>query len=449
MIAKRAPESSCSPKTVRPLFSIIVRTLFVVGCVAGVAMLAMDLWPRGQAPVADVEPPAPAPEVEVAEKPAHAGPEVTNGTVQPGDTFSTLLERHLDPRELKMLIADCGKVFSLTSLRAGKPYSILTLKQDFLGFEYQISDEEKLIVRRDWDGFWVKRRPLKYDVETVAVEGRIDSSLFQAVSAAGEKPELAVRLAEIFAWEIDFLRDLRQGDAFRVLVEKRFRKGVFTGYGEILAAEFVNQGESFQGFRHKAADGQHHYYGAKGESLRKAFLKAPLKFTRISSGFTNRRLHPVTGEWKAHPAIDYAAPTGTPVMAVADGVVQKAEYGRGNGNCVKLKHASGYVTMYLHLHGYAKGVKPGVRVKQGQLIGYVGSTGLSTGPHLDFRMTLNGKFVNPTTIKSVRAEPLTGKALTAFKAMVAEREALMATAGVKKRAVQVSLAGGNDEEKKN
>ena len=221
-------------------------------------------------------------------------------------------------------------------------------------------------------------------------------------------------LADIFGWDIDFSLDLRVGDSFQALVEKRYLGGKPAGYGHVLAAEFVNQGEVFNAIRFQSGDEPAAYYDEEGRNLRKAFLKAPLKYTRISSGYTLRRLHPVSKTWKPHPAIDFAAPIGTPVKTVGDGTVVRKGYGRGNGYYVEIRHANGYKSMYLHLSRFAKGLARGSRVKQGELIGYVGNTGISTGPHLDFRMTLNGKPLNPLTLKSPAAASISGQHMTEF-----------------------------------
>ncbi len=255
------------------------------------------------------------------------------------------------------------------------------------------------------------------------VRGRIDSSLFEAVTSTGESDVLAMNLADIFAWDIDFILDIREGDSFQALVEKRYREGKPAGYGRILAAEFTNQGTTFQAFLYQDGDRRPDYFDADGQSLRKAFLKAPLSFSRISSGFTMRRYHPITKTWKAHPAIDYAAPRGTPIKSVGDGTIIKKGYTRGNGNYVKIRHNSSYETLYLHMKGFAKGIAKGKRVAQGQTIGYVGSTGLATGPHLCFRMYKNGAPVNPHRVKAPSANPVSKESLADFKVTVGELHA--------------------------
>ncbi len=348
-------------------------------------------------------------------------------TINPGETASSLLSAYLDASEMHTLAESCEPVHSLRRIRAGQSYYLTIEDGELTAFEYEIDNETRLVATRNEDGFCVTSKRLYADIETRSVEGVITSNLFNAVTEQGETPELAVRLADIFAWEIDFIRDIREGDSFRVLVERRSIKGEHVGYGRILAAEFSNQNQHYEGYLFQTADGDSAYYTSDGKSLRKAFLKAPLHFTRVSSGFNLRRLHPILKVRRPHPAIDYAAPTGTPVMAIGDGTVITRAYGRGAGNYVKLRHVNGYESAYLHLSKFAKGVSKGSRVQQGQVIGYVGSTGMSTGPHLDFRMKKDGEFINPTNIKNVRAEPLTESQMAQFRLAVAAHKSRMYT----------------------
>lgn len=346
---------------------------------------------------------------------AEPSEQVVEDTVSPGDTASSLLGEALSPIELHNLLAQVRPVYPLSRLKAGQAYLRKTLDSALQRFEYEIDDNERLVVERSGDGFAARREAIQYELRPAAVAGRITSSLWESVTSIDENPALAVRLSEIFAWDIDFIRDIQPGDTFRVIVDKRYREGQFVGYGEIKAAEFVNQGESYEAFLFRSKEGDANYYDASGRNLRKAFLKAPLKFTRISSGFTMRRLHPVLGIYRPHPAIDYAAPSGAPVYVIGDGAVVGKGWDNGGGNYVKVRHAGGYETTYMHLKGFARGLCTGQRLHQGQLIGYVGSTGLATGPHLDFRMKVAGRYVNPRTIKSVPADPVPSKLMAAFK----------------------------------
>jgi murein DD-endopeptidase MepM/ murein hydrolase activator NlpD len=325
----------------------------------------------------------------------------------------------------------CEERFSLKRLRTGKPYGITLEKGEFVSFLYEIDADTKLAVNRDDGKFLATLENIVYDVTVERVGGPIRSHLFQAVDDAGERAVLAVNLAEIFAWEIDFIRDVHPGDSFTLLVEKRFREGAFKGYGRILAAEFHNQGARFDAYAYRDADGVPHYYNGKGESVKRAFLKTPLSFTRISSPFSNSRLHPILHVRRTHPAVDYAAPAGTPVKAVGNGVVTFKGRGEGAGNYVALRHGNNYETMYLHLSGFAKGLEKGKKVFQGEVIGFVGSTGHATGPHLDFRMKKGGAYINPLTIANPRTEPVGTQDMAEFKHLVAKmRDTLRQIAAV-------------------
>ncbi|GAB4269678.1 MAG: M23 family metallopeptidase [Deferrisomatales bacterium] len=369
----------------------------------------------------DVEPTPPvAAQAPVPPEPPPVQRQVTRGVIRPGDTLWGLLGKYLTPQEIHALAEDSREVFPLSRICAGQPYEICTVEGSLEQFAYEIDREEKLVVRVAPEGFTVSKEPIPYEVRTDWVGGTIRTSLFDAVTEIGESPELALALADIFAWDVDFILDIREGDSFRALVEKRLREGKPAGYGRILAAEFVNQGTAYRAFWFQDGDRPAAYYDADGNSLRKAFLRAPLSFTRISSGFSRRRFHPITKTWKAHPAIDYAAPTGTPIKAVGDGVVVRKGYTRGNGNFIKLRHNAAYETLYLHMSRFAKGMRKGRKVAQGEVIGYVGSTGLATGPHLCFRMYRNGSPVNPLRVKSPAADPVSPANRAAFRARAAQ-----------------------------
>ncbi|MDW7709480.1 MAG: peptidoglycan DD-metalloendopeptidase family protein [Deferrisomatales bacterium] len=418
----------------RPLGAAPGRKLRWAGRLAYVAValaatfVAYSIGYRQAAPRVDatLSSEAAEPAVEaVAENPSLAVPEprpperrVHRGTVRPGDTVSGLLRDLLSPREIHDLAKTAERVFPLTRVAAGQPYRLTTVDGVLESFTYEIDRDEELTILRCEDGaFSCSRVPIEYRVETEVVQGTIRSSLFEAVSQAGEGPELAVGLAEIFAWDIDFLRDIRSGDSFQILVERRFREDAPAGYGRILAAQFVNRGDTFHAVWFQDGERAPGYYDLGGNSLRKAFLKAPLTFTRISSGFTNKRFHPITKTWRAHPAIDYAAPAGTPIKTVGDGVVAERGFTSGNGNYVRIRHNGTYETLYLHMSRFAKGLAKGKRVSQGQVIGYVGSTGLATGPHLCFRMYRNGVPINPMRLKSPSAEPVSTARMAEFEVM--------------------------------
>lgn len=362
--------------------------------------------------------------------PVETGPkrEIVESAVKPGETISGLLGEYFSAQELHDLATQSKKVFPLSGLCAGQNYKLCVNDGRFERFEYDINRDFQLIITQDDNGFDISRIPIDYTVKTELVGGVIKSSLFETVSDIGEGPELAITLADTFAWDIDFLRDIRPGDSFQAVIEKRSREGESAGYGSILAASFTNQGRTYQAFLFKDGSRPAAFYDAKGNSLRKAFLKAPLAFSRVSSGFTMRRFHPISKTWKAHPAIDYAAPSGTPIKAVADGSIIKIGYTKFNGNHIKIRHVNGLESLYLHMNGFAKGMKSGKRLVQGQTIGYVGSTGLATGPHLCFRMTQNGAPINPNKIKTTSAEPVSAKRLGEFKTAVVSLQARLSGA---------------------
>lgn len=344
---------------------------------------------------------------------------VAQETVQRGDTAGDILQPFLSQAEIQAFADACEKVFSLRRLRQGRPYTLVSKEDALVSFTYEIDADQKLIVERQEGRFIARLETIHYDVQEVQVQGSITSHLFQAVGAAGETPALAIAMADIFAWEINFIRDLRPGDTFRLLVEKRYRDGEFKGYGRVLAAEFVNQGKTYEAFCYRDAEGFPHYYTSRGESVKRAFLKAPLSFTRISSTFSPKRLHPVLNVWRAHPGIDYAAPKGTPIKAVGSGTVTFKGWGKGAGNYIAIRHNNNFETMYLHLSAFARGLAAGKKVQQGEVIGFVGSTGYSTGPHLDFRMKKDGQYINPLKMVSPRTEPVSKKDFPEFQDLIA------------------------------
>ena len=334
------------------------------------------------------------------------GDAVKHGTVEKGDTLSTVLESV--STEGSFAYANAVKqVFSLRSFRAGQPYVVVT--DNATGrvkrFEYEIDGDRRLVVEGMEDPVARVER-IEYVTLLESIEASIEDNLFQAVADMGEGPQIAILLAELFGSEINFIRDLQPGDSFSVLVEKRYRDGDYKGYGRILAATFTNQGKTFEAFYFKDGKERPQYYNRKGENLRKTLLQAPLSFTRITSRFSHNRKHPILGYSRPHLGVDYGAPTGTPVKAVGDGVVIKRGWAGGYGNQIVLKHDAGLESWYAHLSGYARGLKKGQRVRQGQVIGFVGSTGLSTGPHLDFRLKQNGKFINPVKAINPRGKPV-------------------------------------------
>ncbi|MEJ2700200.1 MAG: peptidoglycan DD-metalloendopeptidase family protein, partial [Desulfuromonadales bacterium] len=349
---------------------------------------------------------------------------------------------YFSPQEIHQLAAESRKIFPLTGICAGQTYQICLTNGAFDRLTFDIDQSDQLIIRKEEEGFNVSRVPIPYTVKDQLVSGKISSSLFESVESIGETPELAMSLADIFAWDIDFIRDIRSGDSFKVLLEKRFRDGKPAGYGRILAAEFTNQGDTYRAFLYSDGDNRPAYYDADGKSLRKTFLRAPLAFTRVSSGYSMHRFHPITKTWKAHPAIDYAAPVGTPIKTVGDGTIYQIGYNRFNGNYIKIRHNGGYVSIYLHMSHFARGMRRYKRVSQGQVIGYVGATGLATGPHLCFRMRKNGAPINPNKIKSAAAAPISKKHLADFERSIRPLVAGLQGGGVLQAKAETSPGDG-------
>lgn len=343
-------------------------------------------------------------------------PAVVSGVIARGDSASELLAPYLSATSVQQLVKASQKVHPLSQIRIGQPYTLVRTPDggDMERFEYEINDLKKLIVTRTEEGLVAHVEPIVYDFQLVRVGGTIRSSLFETLASTGESPILAVRIADIFGSEINFIKDLREGDSFSLLIEKRFRDDAFKGYGKVLGATFTNQGKRYEAYLFEAGDGGEAFYNAKGESLKKTLLKAPLAFTRISSGYSMNRKHPIFKTHKPHQGVDYAVPSGTPVKAVGDGVVTKAGWGNGFGNMVVLKHSGGLESMYSHLSGFASGAKKGTRVRQGQVIGYVGATGYATGPHLDFRLKQNGKYINPSRVVAPRGSAVPRGRMAAF-----------------------------------
>jgi murein DD-endopeptidase MepM/ murein hydrolase activator NlpD len=270
---------------------------------------------------------------------------------------------------------------------------------------------------------WVVRKvSIPAEVRVEPLRGAIRTSLFDSIDQLGEEPQLVLKFVEIFSWDFDFAADSWPGDRFRLLVEKRYADGKFAEYGRILIAQYQHEARRLTGIAFTTKAGRAGFYDPEGRSMRKSFLRSPLEFTRITSGYSLGRRHPILGGVQPHLAVDYAAPPGTPVRTVADGVVTFAGWNGGYGISAQVRHRAGYETMYNHLSRIGSGIRLGVGVAQGQVIGYVGSTGLSTGPHLDYRVMKRGSFVNPLGEKFLPGEPVPTEARAAF---LSARDALL------------------------
>ncbi|MFP4418868.1 MAG: peptidoglycan DD-metalloendopeptidase family protein [Fibrobacterota bacterium] len=319
--------------------------------------------------------------------------------VKSGDTFSSILAGFGLPGENAIAFYRSLSDLGLTGLFPGDSFVVAT-DQDSRLLSLSILSKFRhwYHLKLDSTSFTARKQPLPTVRHTCVVKGRLESSLSEDLYRYGVGDALVGKLAEIFAWDINFFMDPRKGDRFKVLFEKLYRSGCFVGYGNILAAEYSTNKRDYHAIAMEDSIGRLNYFDVDGRSVRKKFLKAPLRFNRISSGFTHNRRHPVLGIVRPHLGIDYAAPTGTRVYASARGRVSFAGAIDGYGNHVRIAHDGAYETYYGHLHRIAQGIRTGVEVQQGQLIGTVGSTGLSTGPHLDYRMKRGSQFVNPMSI---------------------------------------------------
>ena len=344
--------------------------------------------------------------------------DVIEGTLRNGEIFTGLLSRlGLSAREAHALSQAADSVFDVRKLRAGNRWQAYfeadTAEVGPVRYLVYEQDKIHLTVFRCSEpyGAWQVAKPVETRLKYADVT--IRSSLWNDMTAAGASPLLIAQLSEIYAWTVDFF-GLRKGDRFRVLYEQDYCDGEVVAIHAVNYAIFDRDGQESPAIRFDAVEGGNQYWNEKGESLKTAFLKAPLKFTRISSGFSYNRKHPVYGFTRAHTGVDYAAPTGTPVMAIGDGTVISKGWGGDGGNTVKIRHNSVYTTAYLHLSKYAAGLNVGSRVRQGDVIGYVGMTGTATGPHLDFRVWKNGTPVNPLTMEAPDEAPIDPQYLPAL-----------------------------------
>lgn len=331
---------------------------------------------------------------------------VKEGVVKSGQFFSTLLgSLGMNAQDAYNLTQACDTVFDVKTLRVGQSYKAYYSTEDKL--EYLVYDRDRMscVVFDCTSPFdaWVYVKPVEFRDRYADVT--ISSSLWNDMLAADVSPLLILSLSDIYAWTVDFF-GLQKGDRFRVLYQEKLCDGNVIAVDTVRYAVFSHNGEDFPAILFDQKDGGNIWWNEKGESMRKAFLKAPLKYSRISSGFSYARRHPVTRKVQPHTGVDYAAPKGTQVMTIGDGVITSMKYEGAGGNTVRIRHNSVYSTAYLHLSKYGKGLKVGQRVRQGDVIGYVGSTGRSTGPHLDFRVWKNGSPINPLKMDSPPAEPL-------------------------------------------
>ncbi len=349
--------------------------------------------------------------------------ESVEGSIRKGEFFSTLMSRlGASQSDIYALDAMSKGVFDMRQIKVGHHYHAYYTQGDSRDLAYLVYEKDNtsyvLFTLMDTLKVEVFEKDIRKVVDYTEVS--IEYSLWQDIVDSGAPALLAVKLADIYAWSIDFF-GLQKGDSFRAVYEKSVYKDEVLDVGNVLYAEFTHGGESFKAYFFDDGSGNY-YWNEKGESMRKAFLKAPLNYTRISSGFTYKRKHPVTRKISPHTGIDYAAPTGTEVMTIGDGEVVFKGYKKNEGYMIKIKHNSTYTSAYLHLSKFGKNVEKGQRVKQGQVIGYVGSSGRSTGPHLDFRIWKNGTPINPLKMESPPANPISASQKSDFEKAKSESE---------------------------
>ena len=332
--------------------------------------------------------------------------------IKKGETLFDIFKRYnLDLRELFELREASAGIYRLRKLYPGQQYNIWVDNNDRVNsFIYWIDDDNILNITRSDSGFYAKKVAVAYEKRILHIGGTIQDNLISSIGGEGEEGGredlmLALNISDIFTWDIDFTSDLRNGDTFKVIVEGLYLDGEFKKYGDLICVEFMNNSESYTAYRFEN-EGRADYYDGEGRSLKRAFLKAPLSFRRISSTFSNGRFHPILKRYRPHHGLDYAAPTGTPVSAIGSGTVTFSGIKGQYGNLVIIKHPHGYKTYYGHLSKIEKNIKKGAKVEQGQIIGLVGATGLATGPHLHYELRINGKPLNPLTVRLPRGKTI-------------------------------------------
>jgi murein DD-endopeptidase MepM/ murein hydrolase activator NlpD len=333
-------------------------------------------------------------------------PEITEGTIRRGQPFFVAMQRAgVSPVDIQEIVSASKAIFNFKKVQPGQEFSIYK-SAGLDSLHFTIDSQSILKVTKTGDVVEARRDTVPYLIEHYVTSSAINSSIYLTLQENKADPELASHLAIIFQWDIDFFKDIRKGDTFTILYEKKTFADGRTELGNVRAARIFSQGREHYAIAYRNQNGTLNYYDAEGKSLQKSLLRAPLRYSRISSNFTYKRRHPVTHTYRAHLGVDYVAPVGTPVRSTGTGTVLEATYNRSNGNYVKIRHNSRYQTYYLHMKGFARGIRKGARVTQGQVIGYLGGTGLATAPHLDYRIKVDGRFVNPRTIRLPSKEPV-------------------------------------------
>jgi len=351
-------------------------------------------------------------------------------SVRPRESLEAIFNKYdLDKLDMSSIYNSSKEIIDLSNLSIGDTYNLVLDKKDnrIVKMQYEIDDSSFLNVVRGQEGFAAEKVRLAVDRRIGSVCIRIEDSLMNSMpSTHGEYARLAMKLSDIYAWDIDFSSDIRNGATVKIIVEELWVGEVFKGFGDILAAEVVNNGSVHPAYRFEY-DGRADYFDSTGQSLRKALLKSPLKFNYISSGFSKRRRHPKLRIYRPHLGVDYVAPSGTPVSAAGSGTVVFSGYKGQNGRMVKIKHNNGYETYYGHLSRIPKKIRKWAKVSQGDVIGYVGSTGLSTGPHLDYRIKYNGQFVDPLKLKLPRGGSVSNGLMARFKKVLDAYDSLFSS----------------------
>jgi len=345
--------------------------------------------------------------------PGRAGAPVESRLLR-GETVSKVFGKlGLAGAELREVTNALAAKIDLRTLKAGNRYSaFFNPDASLASFEMTLDGSGRVEMIRQgsvWRSDW---EPFQRRVEVRSLQATLDGSLEESIRKAGGPLPLAYRLAEVFQWDLDFTKDLKRGDRFEVLYQEVQMDGRFHDIGTVLAAIYDNHGRMHEAYRFGDATG---YYDGEGLPMRKMFLRSPLRYSHVTSAFNLHRFHPVLNEYRPHYGVDYGAPVGTPVQVTANGTVLSAGWDRGGGNVVKVQHAGGYVTAYLHLSRFGAGIRPGARVRQGDIIAFTGATGLATGPHLDYRVKLRDAWIDPLTLKGVRDEPIPGYRMASFR----------------------------------
>ena len=363
--------------------------------------------------------------------------------IKKGDNLSMIFDRlGLGPTLLYQIMSSGEDTRLLKELIPGQKLDFLFENGSLLSLKFEPNLTTTLEVVKKNSGFFSSIITTELELRTNESRGKIKSSLFLAGQRAGLSDNLIMQLVSIFGWDIDFALDIRMGDGFNVIYEEQYKDNIKVGEGPILAAEFINRNQSFRAIRYTSPEGDTNYFSEDGVSMRKAFLRTPLTFSRISSRFNLRRKHPVLNRIRAHRGVDYAAPTGTPIKATGDGTVILAGKKGGYGLAVILKHGGTRSTLYAHMSSISRNIRRGKRVKQGQIIGYVGKTGLATGPHLHYEFQVNGVHRNPLTVKLPKASSVPKKHLADFKLQTAAILAQLDNTGAKKIAEHMNDNAG-------